>query len=247
MKRHVYSIESFQCLAVATVACRPISFVNHGRKYALIMHSIYIHFIFFVPNKQSIALVLTWVTIFAPAVCQAQATSKLFFTTGRQVPPEGAVDPGSNSLKHAQALYSSCINDLSQSGDTVKYGNCIQKAQGAMQQGISLSRPKVLDDCKDAGYSTCFNSRVSASVVQVELAVSGSGVLIGDDGRNYLIATSAHVLDSLAEGEKGEVLWQGKSVGQFNLKDVWKSSEFDIGVIRLRSEAPPVSGKLSPL
>lgn len=139
-----------------------------------------------------------------------------------------------NSLSFDQELYR-----LHMANHMANYENCLKKAQKSMAKATDgiYSRPKVLDSCRSAGFTFCFNSRLTASIVQIESPVSGTGVVIGDDGKSYLVATSRHVVDGIAKGETGDIFWQNKTIGIFGMSDVWKSPSFDLAIIRIKSKA----------
>lgn len=171
------------------------------------------------------------------SICRAQTTSNQFFTTDPVTKMESNSGFGGGAIKNAQEMMQACVQGLVVSGDQAAYGDCLKKAQKTYSLGIASSRPKILDSCKSAGYAICFNSRLTASIVQVESPVSGTGVVIGDDGKSYLIATSRHVVDVISKGETGDIIWQDKTIGTFGLSDVWKSPSFDLAIIRVKSKA----------
>lgn len=171
------------------------------------------------------------------STCRAQTTSNQFFTTDTVTKLESNSGFGGGAIKNAQEMMQACVQDLVVSGDQAAYGDCLNKAQKRFSLGIASSRPKILDSCRSAGYAICFNSRLTASIVQVETPVSGTGVVIGDDGKSYLIATSRHVVDGITKGETGDIVWQTNTIGTFGLSDVWKSPSLDIAIIRIKSKA----------
>ena len=72
--------------------------------------------------------------------------------------------------------------------------------------------------------------------MQIESGTSGSAVIIGDNGKDYLLATSKHVIDSIQGKEGGDVIWNGKSISTFGDGEIWKSKDYDVALIRARSK-----------
>jgi len=203
--------------------------------------------------------------VFSSLICRAQTTSNQFFTTDPlnklKLETNSGIREGAiieNPQEILQACDSSLNSNLQGLGVSsqkslsfdqaayrlhmANYEDCLKKAQKSMASAtdgiFSLpTRPKVLDSCRSAGFSFCFNSRLTASIVQIESPVSGTGVVIGDDGKSYLVATSRHVVDGIAKGETGDIFWQNKTIGIFGMSDVWKSPSFDLAIIRIKSKA----------
>ena len=88
----------------------------------------------------------------------------------------------------------------------------------------------------NASYSSCLTARIRSVAVQIEAGTSGSGVIVGDNGNEYLIATSRHVVSSINTGEEADILWNGRKVGSIGKPNIWLSNDYDLALIRLNSK-----------
>ncbi|MDA7435782.1 serine protease [Synechococcus sp. AH-601-C19] len=187
-------------------------------------------------NKLAVGSLVALLAVGATALrSSANVNRKLFFTTESFSSLNKTAQQGLNDLEKGHTGMQQCVMDLVSTGDQAEYVKCLSsKAQNNWGSAIQ-SRPELISLCMDAGYKTCLTMRISAAMVSLNLPVSGSGVIIGNKGNTYLVATSKHVLDNLAKNEIGEVIWQNNVVGTFKLRDTWQSSKYDIAIARFNS------------
>lgn len=200
-------------------------------------------------------LTAPWLVAFCFAFAfsvNAQPAKSTFYFEKRTPTPLSRQGSNLHKDHHDLSSYRERINReciLGSNGDPSMFRECLNKRyrpNESFQANTLSSVSPLIRQCADAGYSRCFSSRVKAVVVQVESATSGSAVIVGDNGRDYLLATSRHVVDAIGPSEAGEVFWNGTKIGEFNQKNLWLSKNYDIALIRLPSKeilpVAPIAG-----
>lgn len=178
------------------------------------------------------------IALFAmPVDSYAEPVSKTYYFTTTPLPKlYSGAKSYLDAMKHYQTeAATTCIAILQTEGQTA-YSECLSKAGKRVEATKKNYVAKAVTDCSSAGYQICVYARISATVVQIESGISGSAVIIGDNGKDYLLATSKHVIDSIQGKERADVIWNGKTISTFGDGDIWKSKDYDIALIRARSK-----------
>lgn len=172
-----------------------------------------------------------------PSTSHAEPTPEdYYFTTT----PLSRLHSGARSyidaMKQYQIEATTTCTALLQTEGQAAYTECLNKAGRRVEASKKNYVAKAVKDCSSAGYQNCIHARISAIVVQIEGSTSGSAVVVGDDGKDYLLATSKHVVDSIRDKEKADVIWNGKTISTFSASNIWKSKDYDIALIRAGSK-----------
>ena len=150
-------------------------------------------------------------------------------------------------MARASVLAQSLCQSFAASGDTQKFEKCFFESYARITAAAGRTARDLFKDdaygkisaiCKE-NMSTCIKKRIEASIVELLTpGSSGSGVVIGDNGKTLLIATAKHVTETISGHEAIQVSYRNKTIGSVSQSEIWKHPTLDLALIRFKTETP---------